>query len=111
VFNQASSKYELMNRVIFFGIGVLSSGLCFAGDVMYTLWEDDQSQVWITIENNMDRTIHIESISLAFYDRKGRPTEEQLQECEKNCKLHPKDATDFGPFRPPQIQIPQEYVL
>ena len=68
---------------------------------MYTMWEDVESQVWITIQNEMDRTVQIESLCLVFYDRKGKPAEERVQKCEKNCKLNPKDAMDFGPYRPP----------
>lgn len=92
-----------MNRFIaIIGLGLLGSNLSLAGDVVYTMWEDDDSQIWIRIQNDMDRKIVIESISLVFYDRRGKPIAEKQQKCKENCSLGSHDATELGPYSYPE---------
>lgn len=92
-----------MNRLIaIIGLGLLGSNLSLAGDVLYTMWEDDESQIWIRIQNDMDRKIQIESISLVFYDPRGKPMAEKQEKCKANCTLRPHDTTELGPYSRPE---------
>ena len=79
-------------------VGIASS---FAGDVVYTLWEDDQQQFWVRIQNDTDRSIHVENILIAFYNAKGKQIEQRNAPCRGNCTLSPHDTRDFGPHSSP----------
>jgi hypothetical protein len=72
-----------------------------AGDVVYTMWEDDQGMFWVRIQNDTDRSIRVGAIMIVFYDAKGRPIEERNVPCSGNCKLSPRDTRDFGSYEPP----------
>lgn len=94
-----------MKKFQFLGFAViallLSGVLAAAGDVVYTMWEDDGGQLWVRIQNDTDRTIRVESILIVFYNAKGRPINEQNVPCRGNCRLSPRDTRDFGPYNPP----------
>jgi hypothetical protein len=77
-------------------------GSTLAGDVVYTLWEDDQQQFWVRIQNDTDRTIHVENILIAFYNMKGKQIEQRNAPCRGNCTLSPHDTRDFGPHQSPE---------
>jgi hypothetical protein len=77
-------------------------GISFAGDVVYTLWEDDQQQFWVRIQNDTDRTIRVENILIAFYDGKGKQIEQRNAPCRGNCTLSRHDTRDFGPHQSPE---------
>jgi hypothetical protein len=77
------------------------AGLSYAGEVVYTLWEDDGGQFHVLIQNDTDRTIRVESILIAFYDQKGKPLEQQNLPCKGDCRLSAHDKRDFGPYNPP----------
>lgn len=72
-----------------------------AGDVVYTLWEDDQQQFWVRIQNDTDRAITVENILIVFYNEKGKPIEQRNAPCKGNCTLSPHDTRDFGPHQSP----------
>ena len=76
-------------------------GSTFAGDVVYTLWEDDEQQFWVRIQNDTDRTIHVEQILIAFYNAKGKQIDQRNAPCRGNCTLSPHDTRDFGPHSAP----------
>jgi len=78
------------------------AGVAFGGDVVYTLWEDDQQQFWVRIQNDTDRTIGVENIFIVFYNEKGKPIEQRNAPCKGNCTLAPHDTRDFGPHSAPQ---------
>jgi hypothetical protein len=80
---------------------LLLAGVALAGDVVYTLWEDDQQQFWVRIQNDTDRTISVESIVIVFYNEKGKPIEQRNAPCKGNCTLAPHDTRDFGPYQSP----------
>lgn len=84
--------------VLSFGLIAASS---LAGDVVYTLWEDDQQQFWVRIQNDTDRTIHVENILIAFYNDKGKQIEQRNAPCRGNCTLSAHDTRDFGPHSSP----------
>jgi len=95
-----------MRRGVRFGVFVTLSlivlaGVAFAGDVVYTLWEDDQQQFWVRIQNDTDRTISVENILIVFYNDKGKPIEQRNVPCKGNCTLAPHDTRDFGPHQAP----------
>jgi hypothetical protein len=91
-----------MNRLAtIVGTGKLGSNVSLAGDVLYTTWEDDDSGIWIVIQNEMDRKIRLENICLIFYDQKGKPIKEQHENCQIECNLHPHQTMDFGPYEYP----------
>jgi hypothetical protein len=79
----------------------IAASVCFAGDVVYTLWEDDQQQFWVRIQNDTDRTIHVENILIIFYNEKGKQIEQRNAPCKGNCTLSPHDTRDFGPHQSP----------
>jgi len=72
-----------------------------AGDVVYTLWEDDGGQFWVRIQNDTDHTIRVQSILIVYYNQKGKPIDQQNIPCTGNCRLSPHDTKDFGPYQPP----------
>jgi len=72
--------------------------LCFAGDVSYTLWEDEDDQIWVRIENGSEQRIKVETILLVFYDSKGKPVEQKQFPCTEHCLLASHDVGDFGPY-------------
>jgi hypothetical protein len=80
---------------------VLTASLSIAGDVVYTMWEDDGGELWVRIQNDTDRTIRVESILIVFYNAKGKPIDEKVFPCKGNCKLSSRDTRDFGPYHPP----------
>jgi hypothetical protein len=80
---------------------VLAIGSTMAGDVVYTLWEDDQQQFWVRIQNDTDRDIRVETILIAFYNAKGKQIEQRNAPCKGNCNLSAHDTRDFGPHRSP----------
>jgi hypothetical protein len=80
---------------------VLTASLSMAGDVVYTMWEDDGGEFWVRIQNDTDRTIRVESILIVFYNAKGKPIEERNVPCRGNCRLSTRDTRDFGPYSPP----------
>ncbi len=90
-----SSTYWVVLAVL------LMSQVSYAGDVVYTLWEDDGGQFWVRIQNDTDRPIRVESILIVFYDARGKPLEQRNIPCKGNCKLAPHDTRDFGPYDPP----------
>src|SRR5262249_6392092 len=73
----------------------------WAGDVVYTMWEDDSGKLWVRIQNDTDRSIHVESILIVSYNKNGKPVNNQEVPCKGNCKLTPHDTRDFGPYTPP----------
>jgi hypothetical protein len=77
------------------------AGIAIAGDVVYTLWEDDQQQFWVRIENDTDRTITVENILIVFYNDKGKPVEQRNAPCKGSCTLSAHDTRDFGPHQSP----------
>jgi len=90
-----SSTYWVILTVL------LMSQVSYAGDVVYTLWEDDGGQFWVRIQNDTDRPIRVESILIVFYNERGKPLEQRNIPCKGNCKLAPHDTRDFGPYDPP----------
>lgn len=72
-----------------------------AGDVVYTMWEDDQGQFWVRIQNDTDRAISVESILIVYYNQKGKPVDQKAVPCKGSCRLSPRDTRDFGPYDPP----------
>ena len=64
-------RWGLMSGLILTMSLVAVVGVSLAGDVVYTLWEDDQQQFWVRIQNDTDRTIQVENILIVFYDAKG----------------------------------------
>jgi hypothetical protein len=77
------------------------ASVCAAADVMYSLWEDENDNVWIRIENGLDESIKVESISLIFYNSKGTPVQHQQSACNDNCILEKHDVRDFGAYQKP----------
>lgn len=77
------------------------SVLSYAGDVVYTMWEDDQSQFWVRIQNDTDRAITVESILIVYYNNKGKPVDQKKVPCKGKCRLSARDTRDFGPYDPP----------
>jgi hypothetical protein len=77
------------------------AGVATAGDVVYTLWEDDQQQFWVRIQNDTDRTITVENILIVFYNDKGKPIEQRNTPCKGKCTLSAHDTRDFGPHDSP----------
>jgi hypothetical protein len=88
------------HKVLLFAI-LLFSLPVMAGDVVYTMWEDDSGHFWVRIQNDTDRTIRVGSIVIVFYNGKGTPIEERNARCEGNCRLSPRDTRDFGSYEPP----------
>jgi hypothetical protein len=87
--------------LLLFLFAVCAARWSFAGDVVYTLWEDDREQFWVRIQNDTDHTIRVDSILIVFYDAKGRPLDQRNVPCRGNCRLGPHDTRDFGPYNPP----------
>lgn len=77
----------------------------FAGDVVYTMWEDDGGDFWVRIQNDTDRTIRVESILIVFYSEKGKRLDEANVPCRGNCRLASRDTRDFGPYNPPANSV------
>jgi hypothetical protein len=75
--------------------------LSYAGDVVYTMWEDDGGQLWVRIQNDTNRPIKVESILIVSYNKSGKPVNQKDVPCEGNCRLSPHDTRDFGPYDPP----------
>ena len=80
---------------------VLLSLPAMAGDVVYTMWEDDQGMFWVRIQNDTDRAIRVGGILIVFYNSKGAPIEERNTGCKGDCRLSPRDTRDFGSYEPP----------
>jgi hypothetical protein len=85
----------LLLTILLFTLPVL------AGDVVYTMWEDDQGMFWVRIQNDTDRSIRVGSIVIVFYNNKGTPIEERNARCQGDCRLSPRDTRDFGSYEPP----------
>lgn len=94
-------KRGIMVAVVLGMMLAVAIGSSLAGDVVYTLWEDDQQQFWVRIQNDTDRTIHVETILIAFYNAKGKQIEQRNAPCRGNCTLSPHDTRDFGPHQSP----------
>lgn len=86
---------SLVLAILFFALPVI------AGDVVYTMWEDDQGMFWVRIQNDTDRSIRVGHILIVFYNSKGKPIEERIEPCKGNCQLSPRDTRDFGSYDPP----------
>jgi hypothetical protein len=95
-------KRGILSGLLFAITLTILVGVAFGGDVVYTLWEDDQQQFWVRIQNDTDRTISVENIFIVFYDEKGKPIEQRNAPCKGNCTLSPHDTRDFGPHQAPQ---------
>lgn len=80
----------------------LVAGFSVAGDVTYTIWEDEAENLWIRIHNGIDHVIRVEEISITFYDAKSRPVEQRIIYCRKDCSLARQDVRDFGLQRKPE---------
>lgn len=78
------------------------SQAAFAGDVVYTIWEDDAGNFLVRIENDTDRSIRVENILIVYYNEKGRPVNQQNVPCKGDCRLASRDTRDFGPYTPPE---------
>lgn len=93
-----------MNRKYWFLVVI---GLLFAaqaaraGDVVYTIWEDDGGRFLVRIENDTERRIQVETILIVFYNERGKPVDQQNIPCKGDCGLGPHDTKDFGPYAPP----------
>jgi hypothetical protein len=98
-----SVRRTLMRKSSYVVIVLLSllTGIAYAGDVVYTLWEDDGGQFWVRIQNDTDRTIRVESIVIVFYSDRGKPLDQRNVPCRGNCGLAAHDTRDFGPYNPP----------
>jgi len=94
-----------MRRVFLAGLVLtcvlIISGVAVAGDVVYTLWEDDEQKFWVRIQNDTDRTIRVQNILIVFYNAKGKPVDQRNEPCKANCSLSPHDTRDFGPYQSP----------
>ena len=75
--------------------------LSYAGDVVYTMWEDDGGKFWVRIENDTERNIVVESILIVFYNEKGKPVDQRNIPCKGNCRISSRDTRDFGPHDAP----------
>jgi hypothetical protein len=88
-----------------FGIYVISLWVLqgsFAGDVVYTMWEDENENVWVRFENHTESVIRIQEILIVFYDVKGRPVGDRKVACTEQCRVASRDVRDFGPFSTPE---------
>jgi hypothetical protein len=94
-------KRGIWSGLILTFILAIAAGIAQAGDVVYTLWEDDQQQFWVRIQNDTDRTIRVENILIIFYNEKGKQIEQRNAPCKGNCTLSPHDTRDFGPHQSP----------
>ncbi|MCI0416318.1 hypothetical protein L0222_26385 [bacterium] len=94
-------KRGILSGLILTLILVFAVGSTQAGDVVYTLWEDDQQQFWVRIQNDTDRTIRVENILIIFYNEKGKQIEQRNAPCKGNCTLASHDTRDFGPHQSP----------
>jgi hypothetical protein len=90
-----------LSGLLMFAVALSVSVLSYAGDVVYTMWEDDQGQFWVRIQNDTDRAITVESILIVYYNQKGKPVDQKAVPCKGNCGLSPRDTRDFGPYNPP----------
>jgi hypothetical protein len=87
-----------------FGLFILALSIAqmsYAGDVVYTMWEDDGGKFWVRIENDTERNIVVENILIVFYNDKGKPVDERNIPCRGNCRLASRDTRDFGPHDAP----------
>jgi hypothetical protein len=66
-----------------------------AGELTYTVWEDEQDTLWVRIQNGTAKKIRVEEIQVLFYDKKGKPVEERGFPCSGDCLLIQEDARDF----------------
>ena len=80
----------------------LMAGLSYAGEVVYTLWENDAGQFVVLIQNDTDSAVRVQSILIVFYNQKGKPIDKQNVPCTGNCRLAAHDKRDFGPYTPPK---------
>ena len=87
--------------LMFVTAALLMAVSSYAGDVVYTMWEDDQGQFWVRIQNDTDRGISVESILIVYYNQKGKPLDQRAVPCKGNCRLSPRDTRDFGPYNCP----------
>ncbi|HSP05996.1 MAG TPA: hypothetical protein VLR94_02410, partial [Acidobacteriota bacterium] len=86
---------------LFVAVALLIAASSYAGDVVYTMWENDQGQFLVRIQNDTDRAISVESILIVFYNQKGKPVDQKSVPCKGSCRLSPRDTRDFGPYDPP----------
>lgn len=86
---------------LFVTVALLIAASSYAGDVVYTMWENDQGQFLVRIQNDTDRAISVESILIVFYNQKGKPVDQKSVPCKGSCRLSPRDTRDFGPYDPP----------
>lgn len=92
---------RLRNLWLILPVLICFGQLSFAGDVVYTMWEDDGGQLWVRIQNDTDRSIRVESILIVFYNAGGKPIDQKNVPCSGNCRLSSRDTRDFGPYSPP----------
>ena len=94
-------KRGILSGLILTLIMAIAVGAAQAGDVVYTLWEDDQQQFWVRIQNDTDNTYRVESIIIEFYNEKGKRIEQRNAPCKEKCTLNSHDTRDFGPHQAP----------
>lgn len=99
---KAIRLYVLLPVVIFLLHG---SGYSVGADVIYTTWEDDESGIWVRIQNDTEHTIYLKSILFVFYDGKGKPVGQKKVECDDQCRLSARDTKDFGPCPMPEEAV------
>jgi len=88
-------------RVALLILALFIAQLSYAGDVVYTMWEDDGGKFWVRIENDTERNIVVESILIVFYNEKGKPVDQRNVPCKGNCRISSRDTRDFGPHDAP----------
>ena len=91
------------SKVLLFAIVaiLLVAHVSRAGDVVYTIWEDDGGSFWVRIQNDTERSIRVDSIFIVFYNEHGKPVGEKPFPCKGNCQLAPHDTRDFGAYAAP----------
>lgn len=90
-----------LRGLLLIAVALSITAFSYAGDVVYTMWEDDSGQFWVRIQNDTDRAITVESILIVYYNQKGKPVDQKAVPCKGKCRLSPRDTRDFGAYDAP----------
>ena len=61
----------------------------------------EEDKVWVDVDNGLERTITLKSVTVAFLDAGGGPISRETIPCKEKCEIAPGQTGTLGPVTGP----------
>src|SRR5262245_54725361 len=68
-----------------------------SGDVLHSIWYDDDRQLWVKVTNHSESGIVVQRITVEFTNSSKAIEQRQIR-CQDKCRIDQEAEKDFGPL-------------